>query len=328
MHDVLIIGAGPAGLAVGIEAVKNGLDTIVIEKGTVVNSIVNFPKEMVFFSTSDLLEIGKMPFTSNGSHPTRREAILYYQKASDYHNLRINPREKVTAIRHLEESFEIQSTPWPDAINGKKSIYKSQNVVIATGFYDYPKRLNVQGEDLPNVSHYYSEPYTYYNKDVLIIGGGNSAVEAALDIFRHGGRVTVLHRAPEVKKSIKYWILPDFQNRVAEGSIKLIANAEVLELKHDGVSYKQLNKTKWHPCDDVLLLTGYQPDEEIYNLAGIGYNKETLEPTINQNTFESTQKGIYLAGSLIAGVFSNRIFIENSREHAQPIVEDILKKEK
>lgn len=325
MFDLIIIGAGPAGLAVAVEATRKKLDCLVLDKGTIVNSIVNFPTDMKFFSTSELLEIGGIPFTSAEVRPTRREAVQYYQKVADYFNLAIKSFEKVTGLEKKNLYFTV-STKKLKTSDTRDNEYSASNIVLATGFYDKPKMLNVSGENLPHVSHYYNEAFSYFDRNVLIVGGGNSAVEASLDIFRHGGKISVLHRGPEVKKSIKYWIMPDFENRVKEGSIKLIANAEVLKIQTEGVQYKRNDTKEWFVCDDVLLLTGYEPDEQIYKLFGIEYNAETLEPVVDNKSFQSSINNLYLAGSLIAGKFSNRIFIENSRDHAKPIVNDILKK--
>jgi len=323
MYDVVIVGAGPAGLSVAIEAKKNNLTHLIIDKGTVANSIVKFPKEMTFFSTSELLEIGDIPLTSNDIRPTRRELILYYQKVVNFYRLNIHTFEKLVKLEGEKNNFSLYTEmQFADSPESKKD-YQAKNIVIATGFYDHPKMLDIEGEDQPNVSHYYSEPFNYFNRDVLIAGGGNSAVEAALDIYRHGGRVTLMHRDEHIKKSIKYWILPDIQNRIAEGSIQFISQARISAIKNNGVYYIQNNEKKRHACDDVLLLTGYLPDEQIYRICNINYNQETLEPEINKNTFETSVKGVYTAGSMIAGQFSNKVFIENSREHAKPIIESI-----
>jgi len=325
MFDLIVIGSGPAGLAVAVEAKRNRLDCLVIDKGTIVNSIVDFPTDMTFFSTSELLEIGGIPFTSAESRSTRREAVQYYQKVADYFKLNLKSFEQVTAMEKVNSNF-ILYTKKLKTSKAQNYEYSAKNIVLATGFYDKPKMLNVDGEYLPHVSHYYKDSFSYFNRNVLIVGGGNSAVEASLDIFRHGGKVSVMHRGSEVKKSIKYWIMPDFENRVKEDSIKLIANAEVHKIQSDGVQYKTNGKKEWHACDDVLLLTGYEPDEQIFNMCNIEYNTETLEPVFEKKSFQSSIKNLYLAGSLIAGKFSNRIFIENSRDHAKPIIDDILVK--
>ena len=324
MYDILIVGAGPAGLAVAIEAKKKNLNHIIIDKGSALNSIVGFPKDMIFFSTSELLEIGGIPFTSNDIRPTRREAILYYQKVIDHFNLNLKTYQKFINLHPQNDGFKITTKQFNSEISEEENTYLSKHIVIATGFYDHPKFLNVKGENLPHVSHYYSEPFPFYNCNVLVVGGGNSAVEAALDMFRHGVKVTLLHKNRQIKQSIKYWVLPDIQNRINQGSIPFIGNAKIMEITKKGIYYKQNSHKKWHNCEYIFLLTGYEPDESIYKICNIRYNTRTLEPEFNQKNYQSSIPGLYLAGSMIAGKYSNRIFIENSRDHAKPIINDII----
>lgn len=323
MIDIIIIGAGPAGLATAVAAGKRKLDCLMIDKGSLVHSIVNFPTDMVFFSTSELLEIGGLPFTSSQIKPTRRETVRYYQQVARYFNIKMNAYRKFTEIKEVPDGYRVTLK---NLLNGANETYSSRNVVFATGFYDYPKLLNVPGEDLPQVSHYYREPFPFHDQEVVMIGAGNSAVEAALDIFRNGGRVTMIHRGEEIKKGVKYWVLPDILNRISENNIKLITRAFVVEINRDSVVYDQDGNTGSVFAQHVLALTGYQPDRQVLDLSGAEYDPETLEPAADPETFESTRPGIYFAGSMLAGIFPNRIFIENSRTHGDAIVQHIISK--
>jgi thioredoxin reductase (NADPH) len=321
MKDIIVVGAGPAGLAAAIAAKNHNLDCLVIDKGTIVNSIVNFPTDMVFFSSADLLEIGGLPFNSNQIKPTRREAVRYYQQVVRYFDLSVVLYLECTGLREKNSGYvlEIKNTQ-----TGRLMEYEAKNIVFATGFYDYPKLLNVTGEDLPHVTHYYNEPFMYFNQDVTIIGAGNSAVEAALEIYRNGGRVTIINRNSEIKKGVKYWILPDILNRIDEGKIRFIKNARVTNIDMSDITYESGGNISKISAQHVLALTGYQPGRKILELSKVNYNKETLEPVIDQINYQSSREGIYFAGSLIAGIFPNRIFIENSREHGEKIVKHII----
>jgi len=324
MKDIIIIGAGPAGLAAAIAAKAAKLSCEVIDKGTVVNSIVHFPTDMTFFSTSDLLEIGDLPFNTNQIKPTRREAVRYYQQAVRFFSLDVSLYTECIAIQQHENGYSLKLK---DIRTGSTKETQARNVIIATGFYDYPKLLNVPGEDLPHVKHYYDEPFHYFNQNVVIIGAGNSAVEAALEIYRNGGRVTILNRKAEIKKGVKYWILPDIINRIQEGKIRFIPNAQVKSIDTQEVTFSINGKTETLNAEHVLALTGYQPGKKMLDISGTEYNEETLEPQVNQESYESSRPGIFFAGSMIAGIFPNRIFIENSREHGQNIINHILSKE-
>lgn len=324
MYDLIIIGCGPAGLAVAVEAKKNGLNALVIEKGAIVNSIVNFPTDMIFFSTSDLLEIDRIPFTSNRIRPTRREAVLYYQKVLDYYQITVKTHERFVKLEQNDSSYTVYTQPVNAAESESINKYQGTVVVLAGGVYDNPRKLNIAGENLPHVSHHYSEPFSYYQREVVIVGGSNSAVETSLDIHRHGGKVTVLHRGAEINKGVKYWILPDFQNRVKEGSINLILNAQIKRILSKTVEYAINDKVFSISCDHVLLMIGYESDARLYEICQIDYDPQSLVPVYDPDTLESSRKGLYLAGTIIAGKYSNKIFIENSRAHAQPIVRDIL----
>lgn len=326
MYDLIIIGCGPAGLAVAVEAKKNNLNALVIEKGAIVNSIVNFPTDMIFFSTSDLLEIDRIPFTSNRIRPTRREAVIYYQKVLDYHHITVKTHERFVKLEQDDSTYIVHTNPVsagePDTIH----TYRAAVVVLAAGVYDNPRKLHISGEDLPHVSHHYSEPFPYYQRNVVIVGGSNSAVETSLDIYRHGGKVTVLHRGRDINKGVKYWILPDFLNRVTEGRINLVLNAQVKRILPAAVEYTINTQVFSTPCDHVLLMIGYESDVRLFEICQIDYDPQSLVPVYDPDTLESSRKGLYLAGTIIAGKNSNKIFIENSRGHAQPIVRDILKR--
>lgn len=322
--DVLIVGAGPTGLACAIECKKNGLTAIVIDKGCIVNSIYHFPANMIFFTTSDLLEIGGVPFTTTNPKPTREEGLNYYKRVVQFHELSLRTNERVDRITKTSEIFQI-TTAHND---GKKSEYRSRFVIVATGYYDNPNRLHVPGEELPKVSHYYTDPHPFFGKNVLIVGGKNSACIAGLELHRYGARVTVVHRRPEIKQSVKYWILPDFLNRVNEGAIALHLNSVVQSILPESVKIRdtQTNATIDIPNDFVFALTGYRPDETFLRACGIDVDDETLVPQHHPETLETNVPGLYVAGSISAGKETNKLFIENGRFHGGVIVKSILEK--
>jgi len=320
-YELVIIGAGPAGLSCAIEAQRNNLSYLILDKGNVVESILNFPVSMNFFSTADQLELGNIPFSSQNFRPTRIEAVRYYQSLVSYFKLKILTNSFVDKVNKNNNIFSVQYEKY-----GQKHVAKCSNVVIATGFYDNPNYLNVTGEELPHVSHYFNEALGYYNQDVVIVGGKNSAVEAALEAFRSGARVTIVHRKNEIKESVKYWVLPDIENRIKEESIKTYLNAAVTAITEKSVYIDQNGKKSEIPADAVFLLTGYHPDVKLLNGLNVKYNHNSLETEVNEATLETNVEGLYLAGSLIAGRNANRIFIENSRGHGQMIVGDILQK--
>jgi thioredoxin reductase (NADPH) len=320
-YDLIIIGAGPAGLSCSISAVKRNLKVLLIDKGNIVNSIINFPVNMTFFSTADVLEIHDIPFNSMNFRPNRTEAVRYYHSLVKHFNIPTETLADVQLIEKKEGKFEVVYTK----AQRKHQVY-SKKIILATGFYDNPNRLNVEGEDLEHVSHYYIDPLRHFNQNVVIVGGKNSAVEAALELYRSGARVSMIHRRAAIKESVKYWVLPDIQNRIIEKSIEAYLNSQVKRITSDYVEFEGKDGIKKIPADAVYLLTGYHPNISILEDLGIQYDSNSLEPEINEQTLESNVSGIYLAGSLIAGRNANRIFIENSREHGELILSDMITK--
>lgn len=313
--DVLIIGAGPIGLNCALEVEKNGLSYVIIEKGTIVNSLYNYPLYMRFFSTADKLEIAEIPFITTSPKPGRQDALEYYQGIARQKALKIKLYEKVLNISK-NEHFEIQTS---------KAKYLAKNVIIATGFYDIPKLLNVPGENLPNVKHYYTEPYPYANQKIVVIGASNSAVDAALETYRKGAEVTMIIKGSEISSSVKYWVKPDIENRIAEGSIKGYFNAEMIEIKENSVIFKdELGKTHEIKNDFVLAMTGYLPDFEFLKDSGIELKGDSLVPAYNAETMETNVANLYLAGVVCGGKDTHLWFIENSRIHATMIIKHIL----
>ena len=319
MVDVIIIGAGPIGLACSIEAKKRGLKSLILEKGVLVNSIYNYPQNMTFFSTSDKLEIGEVPFISQNPKPTRPEALEYYRRVCTSWDLNVNLYETVKNINFQSKIFNIETD---------KSNYESKNIIIATGFYDIPFPLNVKGENLSKVSHYYSEPHPYFGMNVAIVGAANSAVDAALETFRKGAKsVTMIIREKKIRENVKYWSKPDIENRIKEGSILALFNSEIIEIQKEYVIVKK-NKEKIKLKNDfVLAMTGYQPNFELLKSIGIKFNSDKYSsPYYNANTMESNVKGVYLAGVICGGYQTNKWFIENSRIHASQIINHIKEK--
>lgn len=319
LYDVLIVGGGPIGLACALEAKKNGLKYIVIEKGTVANSLYNYPLYMTFFSTADRLEIDEIPFITTKPKPGRQDALEYYQGIARTKEINIRPYEKVINIQK-STFFQVETS---------KQIYFAKNVIIATGFYDIPNLMDIPGEDLPKVKHYYNEPYPYAFQNVVVIGSSNSSVDAALEIYRKGGNVTMLIRNQEISKSVKYWVKPDIENRIKEGSIKAFFGAELLEVKENSAIFKtNEEEIKEIENDFVLAMTGYLPDFEFLKNIGIDLKGECLNPHYDKETMESNVEGIYLAGVVCGGKDTHLWFIENSRIHAKQIVQDIVSKNK
>jgi bacillithiol disulfide reductase len=319
VRDVIIIGAGPTGLACGIEAEKAGLDYLLIEKGCIVNSIHNFPTQMTFFTTPELLEIGGLPLITPYQKPTRIEALKYYRRAADTYRLKIHLYETVLSVAGNNGDFSIET----ETRNQERQSYQARKMVVATGYYDIPNSLNIPGEDLPKVSHYYTEAHPYYNQDVAVIGGKNSAAIGALDLYRTGARVTLIHRGKELSSHIKYWIRPDIDNRIKNGEITAFLETTVVEIAPKHLLLKNHSGIWELKNDFVFALTGYRPDVEFFESMGIQINRVDQKPLYNKETFESNVPGIYLAGVVVAGKMTNEVFIENGRFHGEIIIRSI-----
>ncbi len=315
--DILIIGAGPIGLNCGLEAEKNKLTYLIVEKGTIVNSLYNYPLYMRFFSTAEKLEIAEIPFISPAPKPGRQEALEYYQGIARQKNLNINLYEKVLHVNKNEGIFDIETS---------KAKYRAKNVIISTGFYDIPNLMNIPGEDLPKVKHYYTEPYPYAQQKIVVIGSSNSAVDAALETYRKGAEVTMIIRHSEISKSVKYWVKPDIENRIAEGSIKAHFNSELTAITENSVIFKNENGEITEIENDfVLAMTGYLPDFDFLRNSGIDLLGDCLNPSYHPETMETNIPDLYLAGVVCGGKDTHLWFIENSRIHAEMIVNNILK---
>jgi thioredoxin reductase (NADPH) len=328
LRDLLIIGAGPAGLATAIAATRNGLDYQVIEKGALVNSLLHYPTEMVFFTTPELMEIGGMPFVSPYDKPTRLEALRYYRRVSDAFKLDIAFDETVTAITRERLPDERAGSFVVDmqSARGIRRSAHARTVVIATGAYDFANMIGVPGEDLPHVSHYYTQPHPFFRKRVVIVGGRNSAAEAALDIYRAGGHVTIVYRRPALGESIKYWVKPDIENRIKEAAIASRCNTRVVEIRPTNVLVEdQSGDREELPADAVFLLTGYGADTALLSNAGVALDPVTCGPMFDDQTFETNVPGLYVAGAVVAGKQSGKIFIENGRFHGEQVVNAIVR---
>ena len=314
-YDVCIIGAGPIGICCAIEAKKNNLSYIIIDRGCLVNSLYNYPKNMTFFSTSDKLEIGDVPFISHNSKPTKSEALEYYRRVVSSWDLKINLYEEVTDITK-EEKFIIKTS---------KGEYNSDKIIISTGFYDIPYKLGVPGEDLPKVKHYYDEPHPYFGMRVAVVGAANSAVDVALETYRKGAKeVTMIIREPSLSDSVKYWVKPDVENRIEEGSIKSYFNSNITKIEEDKIFISTPEGEKILDNDFVLAMTGYQPDFSFLKKLGIELGDDEYKtPVHNPETMQTNIEGIYLAGVICGGLKTNKWFIENSRDHASIIFSNI-----
>lgn len=313
--DVCIIGAGPIGICCAIEAKKNGLSYIIIDRGCLVNSLYNYPKNMTFFSTSDKLEIGDVPFISHNSKPTKSEALEYYRRVVSSWELNVNLYEEVINI-NKEDKFVIKTS---------KSECSAEKVIISTGFYDIPYKLGVPGEDLPKVKHYYDEPHPYFGMRVAVVGAANSAVDVALETYRKGAKeVTMIIREPSLSDSVKYWVKPDLENRIEEGSIKSYFNSNITKIEEDKIFISTPDGQKILDNDFVLAMTGYQPDFSFLKKLGIKLGDDEYKtPVHNPETMETNIEGIYLAGVICGGLKTNKWFIENSRDHASIIFSNI-----
>jgi bacillithiol disulfide reductase len=302
-----------------MEAKRAGMRPLVIDKGCLCNSIYRYPVNMVFFTTPELLEIGDLPMTCSGEKPTRAEALKYYRRGVEHYALEMRLFERVLLVDGRDGGFTVVTEPE----GGGEQRYQGRKVVIATGYYDLPNQMGVPGERYPHVSHYYSEPHAYWNQDVVVIGGKNSAVEAALDLWRNGARVTLLVRGPDLGKTIKYWVKPDIENRIKTEQIHAIFNAHIKEIVREGVVLENAHHVRVVPAKQVFALTGYHPDYEFIESLGVKLDHDSRKPELNPNTLESNVKGLYLAGVVIGGRHTSEIFIENGRFHGKLIVEDI-----
>ena len=321
--DLLVIGAGPTGLACAIEAQRAGLTALLVDKGCLCNSLFHYPANMTFFTTPELLEIGNMPFSSPNQKPNRSEALEYYRKVAEHYELDIRQYENVERVDGRDGNFIVHTM---DRF-GRMSHYRARKLVVATGYYDLPNYLGIPGEDLSKVKHYYDEPHPFYGLDVLVIGGKNSAAIAALDLWRHGVNVTLVHRGPEMHRHVKYWILPDINNRIKNGEIKAYFNSNVVNIAEDDVTLTTPDGPVKLPNHFVFALTGYHPDFSFIESLGVTLDEANDRcPVCDPATLESNVPGIYLAGVVVAGERTNEIFIENGRFHGQLIAKDLQEK--
>jgi thioredoxin reductase (NADPH) len=319
--DLVVVGAGPSGLATAIAAHQAGLRYEVVEKGALVNSIFHFPRHMTFFTTAELLEIGGLPFVTPYEKPTQVEGLKYYRKVTDAFSLQVTLGQEVVGLRRVEgpgegPRFRVDLR----AADGTASSRSARNVAFATGYYDHPNLLGIPGEDLPHVSHYYTEPHGYYRRPVLVVGGKNSAAIAALELYRAGAEVTLVHRRPQLSDSIKYWIRPDIENRIKEGAIPTRFETCVAEIRAHSAVLSSARGTEEIPAEQVFLLTGYHPDTSLLRQAGVRVDEATLVPEHDAATLETNVPGLFLAGALVSGKQTSRIFIENGRFHGETIV--------
>jgi thioredoxin reductase (NADPH) len=317
--DVLVIGAGPTGLACAIEAQRVGLRVVCVDKGCLCNSLFHYPSNMTFFTTPELLEIGDIPFASPNQKPNRDEALEYYRKVAERYRLDVRQYLTITGIEGSDNNFKVMAR---DSFNREKS-FSTCKVVIATGYYDLPNYLRIPGEELPKVLHYYHDPHPYYNMDVLVIGGKNSAAIAALDLWRHGARVTLVHREAAMHRHVKYWILPDIENRIKNGEITAHFNSSVVEVTLDAATIETPQGKFTVKNDYVFAMTGYHPDFDFLQALGVRLEGEDRCPSCDPKSLESNIPGIYLAGVIVAGNRTNEIFIENGRFHGRQIAEDL-----
>ncbi|NME66820.1 YpdA family putative bacillithiol disulfide reductase [Flammeovirga aprica] len=322
IYDSLIVGGGPIGMACGIAAKKRNLSHIIIEKGCLVNSLYNYPVNMTFFSTSEKLEIGDTPFVSHNHRPVRREALEYYRRVQTLWNLNVHLFEEVLGIKATEENGKLVYE-----VSTSKTTYKAYSITIATGFYDIPNLMNVEGESLPKVKHYYDDPHLYAFTDVAVIGGANSAIDAALETYRKGARVTLIIREEEINDRVKYWVKPDIENRIKEGSIQCYFESEVKQIKEKSIVIQSKGNEVEIPNDFVLAMTGYQPNFDFLSKMGISLAEDELKtPAYNAETHESNIENLFLAGVVCGGMRTNTWFIENSRVHADIIYDTLIER--
>jgi thioredoxin reductase (NADPH) len=316
--DLIVVGGGPAGLSCAVEGVKAGLRVVVLEKGSVVDAIRRFPVNMAWFSTPELLEIGGIPFIVPTVRPNRTDTLRYYQKVATHYGLEIRPHDPVEIITPGARGFS--------AVTRLDREYRGRHVVVATGYFDHPNRLGIPGEDLGHVYHYYSEPFDFFGGDVVVVGGRNSAVEAALDLYRNGVRVTLVHRGDRLSEGGKYWILPDIENRLKAGQVRGRFLSTVREIRPGKVLIERGGKEEVIRADAVFVLTGFRPDTERLKAYGIPVDPETLAPIHNPETYETNIAGLFVAGSVVAGRDTNRVFVENGRLHGATIVREVVRR--
>ena len=315
-YEVICVGAGPTGLACAIEAKRAGMHPLVIDKGCLCNSLYHYPINMIFFTTPERMEIGDLPMTTAGGKPTRAEALKYYRRAVEHYALEVRQYERVDSIYGHDGAFMVQTRDDTAAVLE----YRAKKIILATGYYDMPNRLHTPGEDLPHVSHYFHEAHPYWNQEVVVIGGKNSAAEAALDLFRTGARVTLVHRGADLGKNLKYWVRPDIENRISAGEIRAMFRTEVTRIEPHQVWVKDGKSEEPIAAAHVFAMTGYHPDFEFLEKQGIKLDPKTRKPEVNPETLESNVPGIYLAGVIIGGKQTGEIFIENGRFHGRQII--------
>jgi thioredoxin reductase (NADPH) len=315
-YDLICIGAGPTGLACAIEAKRAGLRPLVIDKGCLCNSLYHYPVNMVFFTTPELLEIGDLPLTSSAEKPTRTEALKYYRKCAEHYDLELRLGHLVERVEGSDGEFSVHTRDE----RGIVAQFAGKKIAVATGYYDLPNPMGIPGEDLPHVSHYYTEPHPFWHRNVVVIGGKNSAAEAALDLYRNGAKVTLVHRRAELGSTIKYWVRPDIENRIKSGQIRGLFETQVNRIEEGRVVVSNHTGEKVLPADQVFALTGYHPDFQFLRSLGITLDPQTNKPVMDAQTHESNVPGIFVAGVVIGGNHTSEIFIENGRFHGKQIV--------
>ncbi|MGB9120200.1 MAG: YpdA family putative bacillithiol disulfide reductase [Candidatus Angelobacter sp.] len=320
--DVLVIGAGPTGMACAIEAQRAGFTSVMVDKGCLVNSLFHYPANMVFFTTPELLEIGDIPFTTANQKPNRSEALEYYRNVAQHYRLDVRQYQRVASVTGYDGAFRVETQD----LHGHDHEYVARKIVVATGYYDRPNYMGIPGEDLPKVMHYYKDPHPYFDMDVLVIGAKNSASIAALELWRRGSRVTMVHRGPEIHRNVKYWIKPDIENRIKNGEVTAYFNSCVLEIRPEDVRIKTPEGERVLKNDFVFALTGYHPDYEFLESVGIELTRPEMRPVCDPLTFESNVPGIYVAGVVVSGARTSEIFIENGRFHGKQIADDLKTK--
>ena len=318
IFDIVIIGGGPSGLSCAVEGLKAGLNVVVLEQGSVVDAIRRFPVNMVWFSTPELLEIGGIPFVIPTVRPTRADTVRYYQKVVSHFGLEIRSHDPAQSVRPIDGQFSV--------VTRMDREYRGRNVVVATGYFDHPARLDVPGESLPHVFHYYNEPFSFFGCDVVVVGGRNSAVEAALDLYRNGARVTLIHRGERLSDGVKYWILPDIENRLKAGQIAGRFGTTVREIRPGKVVVGGQGRSESIRADSVFVLVGFRPDTERIRDFGIDIDPESLAPVHDPTTLETGIPGLFVAGSVVAGKDTNRVFVENGRLHGAVIVAEVKRR--